>query len=101
MSHSFAQGDRLRVELYIDSGSADRNAEIFDHYAGRRAEVEAAYGAPLSWEELPNRRACRVADYKDGCRVTDVERHNEFTQWFLTAGASLRLAILSVPPAPG
>jgi hypothetical protein len=101
MSHSFAQGDRLRVEIYIDSGNADRNTEIFEHYASRRPEIEAAYGAPLSWEELPNRRACRIADYRDGCRIADADRHREFIDWFLAASASLRRAILSVPPAPG
>jgi hypothetical protein len=101
MSHSFSRGDRLCVELYIDSGNADRNVEIFAHYAGRRAEIEAAYGASLSWDELPNRRACRIADYRDDCRVADVDRHDEFIRWFLDAGASLRQAIRSVPPASG
>jgi hypothetical protein len=101
MSHSFTQGDRLRVELYIDSGDAERNAEIFDYYASRRTELEAAYGEGLSWEELPNRRACRIAAYRDGCRVADVDRHEEFIDWFLTAGSALRRAIASAPPFPG
>ena len=30
ISHSFAQHDRLRHELYIDSGEADANTELFD-----------------------------------------------------------------------
>jgi hypothetical protein len=26
----------------------------------RKSEIEAAYGAPLSWERLDSKRACRV-----------------------------------------
>ncbi len=97
ISSSFAQGERLRHELYIDTGDGDENAEIFAALQGRREAFEAAYGAALSWEELPNRRASRVAAYKEGCAVTEVERHEEFVDWFIDAGARLRAALSTIP----
>jgi hypothetical protein len=60
----------------------------------------AGYGRPLEWEELPGRQACRVADYAEG-DVTQTERHDEYIDWFLDAGARFRraIAIAHVPPA--
>ncbi|MGH3116142.1 MAG: DUF4268 domain-containing protein [Gaiellales bacterium] len=100
ISSSFAQNDRLRHELYIDTGDGDRNIELFGYLRDRQAQIEAAYEGPLSWEELPNRRACRIADYKDGCTVAQVERYDEFLDWFLDAGTRLRRALngVTLPP---
>jgi hypothetical protein len=99
-SYSFAQNDRLRVELYIDSGDADENLEIFERFRNQQAEIEQAYGGELSWEELPARRACRIAAYKeDGCTVLDKDRHDEFIDWLLSASTPLRAA-LNVPALP-
>lgn len=100
ISSSFAQGGRLRHELYIDSGDGDRNLELFEYFQGNREQIEAAYGTPLSWEELPNRRACRVADYSENSRITDEERYEEFIDWFIGAGVRLRMALTSIAPPP-
>jgi Domain of unknown function (DUF4268) len=99
ISNSFAQHDRLRHELYIDTGDGDRNMEIFDHLRDRRQQVESEYGRVLTWEELPGRRSCRIADYKDGCSIVDSDRHEEFVDWLLDAGERLRRA-LSVVALP-
>lgn len=96
VSQSFAQGDRLRHELYIDTGDSDRNLEIFGKLRGQQAELEHAYGRPLTWEELPTRRACRIADYKAGCKITEEGRFEEFIDWFVDAGSRLRQALGAV-----
>jgi hypothetical protein len=96
ISSSFAQGERLRHELYIDTGDGDRNADLFGHLRDRQEQIEGVYGQPLVWEELPTKRACRVADYKDGCSVADAERYEEFIDWFLDAGTRLRAALGAV-----
>jgi hypothetical protein len=95
-SFSFAQNDRLRHELYIDTGDGDRNAQIFGSLRDREKQFEAEYGSSISWEELPDRRACRIADYWDGCSVTETDRHDDFINWFLDAGTRLRRALGSV-----
>jgi hypothetical protein len=98
ISSSFAQGDRLRHELYIDSGEGDDNMARFEHFYAYREQFETAYGRPLEWEELPTRRACRIAEYKHGCSVTEENRYDEFIDWFLDAGTRLRRALREVPP---
>jgi hypothetical protein len=95
-SQSFAQGNRLRHELYIDTGDGDHNLEIFESLRRQQAAIEQAYGCPLAWEELPNRRACRVAEYKDGCNIAEGNRFPEFIDWFIDRGARLRRALGTV-----
>lgn len=51
----------LRTEVYIDTGAKEENKRIFDSLLASRDEIEASFGAPLSWERLDNRRASRVA----------------------------------------
>lgn len=63
---SFASGSRIRVELYIDRGSADDNKGIFDYLRGQQSEIEGAFGAELEWERLDEKRASRVAFYFPG-----------------------------------
>jgi Domain of unknown function (DUF4268) len=52
---SFAQGGKLRTELYIDFGDAEANTQLFKRLAARKDEIETAYGGPLVWEDLPAR----------------------------------------------
>jgi hypothetical protein len=98
----FPAGERLRHELYIDSGDAGRNAEIFEALREQRSAIEQAYGRPLEWEELPNRQACRVGEYTEG-DVSQSERYDEYIDWFFDAGERFRraMAMARVPPATG
>ncbi len=52
-----------RVELYIDRGAGldAQNKVIFDHLVAQRDELDRAFGAPLVWERLDERRACRIS----------------------------------------
>jgi hypothetical protein len=79
---SFAQGGKLRSELYIDFGNAPQNASLFESFAEKKARIERHDGAPLSWEELPDRRACRIADYSDG-DVTNGDEFDHYIDWFI------------------
>ena len=60
-----------------------------------RTLVESFYGAPLSWERLPDRSAYRVADYSEG-DITQVEEYAFFIDWMIDAQERLRRAINSV-----
>lgn len=68
-SFSFAQ-DGFRVELYIDTGDKNRNKEAFDIFMKEKNELEKELGTTLSWERLDEKRACRIAAYREG-RIED------------------------------
>lgn len=89
---SFAQGGRLRHELYIDLGTAEATAVRYQRLYADRDTIEGRYGRPLTWEPLPDRRASRVADYVDG-DVMNTDRHEAYIDWFIDAGDRLRRAI--------
>ena len=89
---SFAQGGKLRNELYIDAGDQAANAALFEQLAAVRDEIEAAYRGPLAWEALPTRRACRIAVYGDG-DVSNGDQFDTYIDWFFDTGTRLRVAL--------
>jgi Domain of unknown function (DUF4268)/TIR domain len=92
---NFASGGRLRVELYVDSGDGGENERLFRALESRRTHIEEVYGKELSWEDLPDRRACRIADYGSG-DVANINSHEEYINWFFDSSTRLRNAITSV-----
>ncbi|HEX2039920.1 MAG TPA: DUF4268 domain-containing protein [Acidimicrobiales bacterium] len=89
---SFAAGGRLRHELYIDSGDVATNENVFAGLLARKDEFEQVYGRPLSWEELPGKRASRIADYSTG-DVLEEQAWEAYIDWFVECGERLRAAI--------
>lgn len=57
-----------RVEIYIDygDGSGDRSTRVFEALKSRRDAIEARFGAELEWQDLPEKRACRICQYFNG-----------------------------------
>lgn len=91
-SASFASNQRVMVELYIDSGELETNLAIYHLFLASKKVIETSFGAPLSWEDLPERRACRIAFYGEG-HVTETERHEEFATWMIEALAKLKSSL--------
>lgn len=96
LAASFARGARLRHELYIDSGDEEQNLALLRALENQRETLESVYGRPLTFEELPDRRATRVAEYLESADVSDVNRHDEFIGWFFDAGDRLRRALAAI-----
>ncbi|MCZ8092292.1 MAG: DUF4268 domain-containing protein [Acidovorax sp.] len=78
---SFTTGGKSRVEIYIDCGDKAKNEQLFDKLFENKNEIEAGIGQELSWERLDNRRACRVAIYRDGEIDAETEVLGEIRQW--------------------
>jgi len=78
---SFAQGERVRAEMYIDHGDADTNKALFDRLLTQKAAVEREFGEPLEWERLDDRRACRVAVYRQGSIELPEQALAEIRTW--------------------
>jgi len=93
---SYAARQRLRHEIYIDTGKGEENEEIFESLLAQREAFEEAYGRPLEWEPLPNARACRIAEYRSDAQVNDEENWAEHIDWMVDAGVRLRRAIAAV-----
>jgi hypothetical protein len=89
---AFAAGGRLRSDLFIDLGTPEASAAQFEVIQAQRRAVESIYGAPLSWERLPDRHAFRIADYSEG-EVTTVEDHAFYIDWIIDSQERLRQAI--------
>jgi hypothetical protein len=51
-----------QVELYIDfdKSTGEGNKVFFDALYARKAEIEEAFGGPLEWQRLDDKRSCRV-----------------------------------------
>lgn len=69
----------FRVEVYIDVGSQEENKRIFDALHARADELQSHFDAPISWERLDNRRASRIAIYRDAT-IDDSEEALEQTR---------------------
>ena len=95
INHSFAQGGRLRHELYIDRGDGEANLALFEFLRDRRETIEAAYGQPLEFDSIEGKRACRIATYCDGT-IEDEDHWTAYLDWFLDAGERMRSALATV-----
>ena len=91
-SVSFAQGGKLRSELYLDYQDADEVVRVYERLLAKKELIENVYGRPLSWEDLPGRRACRICDYAPG-DVTQEDEYDQYIEWFIDAQDRLRKAI--------
>ncbi|MGA2150380.1 MAG: DUF4268 domain-containing protein, partial [Bryobacteraceae bacterium] len=78
---SFAQGGRVRAEIYIDFGDAEANKAYFDRLYSHKEALESAFGESLTWERLDERRASRVAIYCPGFIDAGPEELNRIRAW--------------------
>lgn len=79
----FSQGQKVRVELYIDQGDAETNKQIFDALAASRQDIEQEFGEPLEWARLDDRRASRIALYRAGSIEDDEDTLTEIRIWMI------------------
>lgn len=80
--------DRLRVELYLDSGNKQLNKERFDQLEKRKQEIESIVGEALNWERRDDNVACRVAIYTKANIRIDAE-NTQLVDWAVQKAASL------------
>lgn len=78
---AFAQGGRVRAEVYIDRGDANLNKDLFDTLAKEKQSIETEFGEALEWERLDDRRASRIASYRQGSIDDDSQSIDEIKVW--------------------
>lgn len=52
--------DKTAVQLEIDTGDKERNEAIFRALPAHKPEIEHAFGTPLTWDCIVERRKCKV-----------------------------------------
>lgn len=79
----FAQGGKARTELYIDVGDGEKNKALFDWLYEQKEEIHSKLGKELTWERLDNKRASRIAVYRDGSIESNQEELIEIKAWHI------------------
>lgn len=80
-AHSFAQGGRVRLGLYIDQGEASENKWLFDQLERDKASLESAFGEPFEWDRLDPKRASQIVIYREGTIDDDIETLEDISSW--------------------
>lgn len=57
--------EKCRTEIYINTGSKEKNKEIFDKLYQHKDEIEKEYGEPLVWQRMDGKVTCRIRHDKD------------------------------------
>jgi hypothetical protein len=79
----FVQGNKARTELYIDFGDGEENKALFDFLFNQREEIHNQIGKELEWERLDDKRASRIAVYKDGAIQSKEEELAQIKAWHI------------------
>jgi predicted transcriptional regulator len=88
LGFSFARRKRFRVELYIYPGDKEKNKQLFDalymHKFQIQAELESVPGS-FEWERIDDKRASRIAIYRDGSIRDDADTLSKLREWAIDA----------------
>ncbi len=83
----------LASEIYFDVGDAERNLSRFERLREQQESFDASYGAPLEWQELPERKACRVVEYLADASIDDEAKWSDYLEWLTQRHGRLRDAL--------
>lgn len=80
-SLSFAQGERVRAEVYIDKPEQSVNKKLFDALVEEKETIREEFGEPLEWERLDTGKASRIAVYREGQIADAPQTLEEIRKW--------------------
>jgi hypothetical protein len=70
---SVVTGDYIRIELSIHGKTQEENKVIFDALVSQKESIETAFGNPLEWERLTDKRMSRIKFELQGVSVFNEE----------------------------
>lgn len=80
---AFTNDPGLRIELYVDPYDNQLREVAWAQLSGQREAIETTMGQQLTWEELPTRRASRIALYLGQSASIDRTDHWDTYRMFL------------------
>ena len=78
---------RIGVELYFHNDPLKAGIR---QLAADKAAIEAEFGESLEWQELPTKKASRIAIFRDGFDPADVATFPEQHVWMLSRMETFR-----------
>ena len=88
--------DGVRAELWIGSSDERRNKRIFHKLFAKKDEIESAFGENLDWQELPDKKGCRVCVHFNTYGLTD-EAHWDDIISFLADNLAKLIIVFKAP----
>lgn len=82
-----------QVELYIDQGETGANKRIFDRLFASKEQIKAAFGEPLEWQWLDDRRTSRIRHRLTLGGLADRDRWPEIQEAMIDAMVRLENAL--------
>ena len=95
------RSDGLLSELFFHHDQPEVNQARWSVLEAKRADLDGAFGAPLVYDDLPNRKGCRIGTFRqDGESIDDTVAWPEYLAWFEDTQVRLREAVASVGGIP-
>ena len=92
LSAVFADRKRAGIRMWIDSGDREVNQEVFETLRGHLADFEEVFSDDMEWDSREQTRARSIGVYMSGS-IRDVDRYDEFTEYFISAAETFREVI--------
>jgi hypothetical protein len=93
----FKSNNRIAIELYIDTGDKNENERIFEELKRNTSEIELKIKG-ISWEKLEDKRACRIAVYKNIGNPIKTLPESEYPKVIEWAATSMKLFTDTLSP---
>jgi hypothetical protein len=70
--------------LYIDTNDYERNKQIYRELLSQSSEIQKFFENLIEWEELPDKRASRIAIYRQGSINDDSATLENIRDWAIS-----------------
>lgn len=81
VTSAFTIENKFRVEIYIDTGTKESNDMAYNELIEKKIIIEEKIGKDLIWDQLPDRRACRIYLAIDGTVDDDDQKLTDIIEW--------------------
>ena len=89
-----------RSELYFGGPDPAVNLARWQVLNEQREEISSSFGEPLHFDELPEKKACRIEARLEGPKIVDQQGWDGVIAWMLEPQARLRDAVQSAGGIP-